>query len=303
MQDHDQRLKNLIKTFFEEFLLLFFASWAERLDCSKVEWIDKELFLDAPQGSRKILDLVAKLPARQGVPGYAAGENDTWLALVHIEIESADKAAPVRPRMYRSYVALRDEYGLPVLPIGLFLQVKLKGIGIDVYEERFWELKPIRFEYLYVGLPGLKAVDYLEKDNWLGVALTALMEIPPEQAAWLGAEALRRIQSAPLSDQKKYLLGECVEAYLTLDKAQKQEFDALLVTENYAGARVMNQSSFEKGIEKGRRVVLREQLEDKFGALPTGVEAALEKLPLGEVIRLSKVVMHAQSLSDLGLEG
>jgi hypothetical protein len=37
--DHDQRFKNLIQTFFREFLLLFFATWAERLDCSAVEWL------------------------------------------------------------------------------------------------------------------------------------------------------------------------------------------------------------------------------------------------------------------------
>ena len=34
--DHDQRFKNLIKTFFREFLLLFFATWAERLMCVRV---------------------------------------------------------------------------------------------------------------------------------------------------------------------------------------------------------------------------------------------------------------------------
>jgi len=60
----------------------------------------------------------------------------------------------------------------------------------------------------------------VQGDNWLGVALSALMRIPPERAAWLGAEALRRIQAAPLTDQQRFLLGECVEAYLPLDDAQ-----------------------------------------------------------------------------------
>jgi hypothetical protein len=60
---------------------------------------------------------------------------------VHIEIEAPDKVAPLRPRMFRSYVYLHEKYGLPVLPIGLYLH--------------FWELRTVHFQYLYVGLPAL----------------------------------------------------------------------------------------------------------------------------------------------------
>src|SRR5207237_5017606 len=134
---------------------------AERLDASAVEWLDKEVFLDPPEGHRQVLDLVGKLPTRQSVPGQRAGEAESWLALVHIEIESPDKAAPLRPRMYEAYGHLRRQSGLPVLPIGLFLRVGLNGIGIDVYEEHFWELQTVCFQYLYVGLPALDAVHYV----------------------------------------------------------------------------------------------------------------------------------------------
>jgi hypothetical protein len=58
-----------------------------------------------------------------------------------------------------------------VLPIVLFLRVGLEGIGIDVYEEYLWELRPVHFEYLFVGLPTLDGVQYVQGDNWLGVAL------------------------------------------------------------------------------------------------------------------------------------
>src|ERR1019366_1513648 len=145
MHDHDQRFKNLIREFFAEFLLLFFAQWAQRLDCSQVEWLDKEVFGDPPSGDRSVLDLVAKLPAREPIPGHEPNDLGVWLALVHIEIESPDKAAPLRPRMFDYYTALRKRYDLPVLPIALFLKVGLDGIGVDFYEEHFWELRPIRF--------------------------------------------------------------------------------------------------------------------------------------------------------------
>lgn len=85
----------------------------------------------------------------------------------------------------------------------------LDGTGTDTVEHQFWELPVLTFRYLYVGLPGLDAVQYLQGDNWLGVALTALMRIPPGTAAHLRAEALRRLTEAPLSDQQRYLLAEC----------------------------------------------------------------------------------------------
>ena len=84
MSDHDQRFKTLIQEFFGDFLTLFFAPWAERLDYGAVEWLHQEVFPDPPEGTRRVLDLVGKLPTRQGVAGQRPGELTRWLALVHI---------------------------------------------------------------------------------------------------------------------------------------------------------------------------------------------------------------------------
>jgi len=303
--DHDQRFKILIKEFFELFLQLFFRPWAERLDCSAVEWLDKEVFPDPPQGERRILDLVGKVRTRQVVPGSHSGEQESWLALVHIEIESPDKAAPLRPRMFHSFNHLRAAYQMPVLPIAIFLKVGLDGVGIDRYEESFWELAIVRFQYLYVGLPALNAIEYVQGDNSLGVALSALMKIPREKAAWLGAEALQRIKDAPLTEQQRFLLGECVQAYLPLDGEQLSKFEQLLTTEAYQGAKIMNVTPYEKGIEKGiergRRDALCEQLEDRFGPLSLNVKNKVSQLTADRLAALNKAVLHASSLRDLGL--
>jgi hypothetical protein len=212
--------------------------------------------------------------------------------------------------MFRSYVNLRDRYALPVLTIAIFLQVGLDGIDVDVYEEHFWELRPVHFEYLYVGLPALDAIEYLEGDNWLGVALAALMKIPRERIAWLGAEALRRLREAPLNDQKRFLLGECVEAYLPLDDTGKREFERLLSSEPYQGVKAVNVTTFEKGVTQGvqqgilqgKREVLREQLDDKFGPLPNRVTERLQSLSEERVHALTRAILRALSLQELGLE-
>lgn len=55
MTDHDQRFKTLLKELLPEFFELFFAEWAARFDFSTVEWLDKEVFPDPPEGQRRVL--------------------------------------------------------------------------------------------------------------------------------------------------------------------------------------------------------------------------------------------------------
>jgi hypothetical protein len=179
--------------------------------------------------------------------------------------------------MLDAYWYLRRQHRLPVLPIGVFLRVGLNGIGIDFYEEHFWELRPIRFEYLYVGLPALDAIEYVQGENWLGVALSALMKIPLERVAWLGAEALRRIQEAPLTDQKRFLLGECVQAYLPLDEAQQREFERLLATETYHGVQAMNKTWYEKGVEQGQAMNTTWYEKGLAQGIEQGIERGIEQ--------------------------
>src|SRR5262245_47409656 len=85
--DHDQRLKVLLKEFFEAFFRCFFPTWAARFEFSDIDWLDKELFLAPPQGEKRQLDLVAKLKLRPGAPPPRVGVSDL-VALVHVELES-----------------------------------------------------------------------------------------------------------------------------------------------------------------------------------------------------------------------
>src|SRR5438132_9379933 len=87
LPDHDQRLKVLLKEFFEQFFLCFFPAWAARFDFGDLTWLDKEVFLAPPQGTKRQLDLVARLRIRSDAPPPQAGLTEL-LALVHVEVES-----------------------------------------------------------------------------------------------------------------------------------------------------------------------------------------------------------------------
>jgi hypothetical protein len=310
--DHDQLMKALLRAFFADFLQLFFADWAARFDLSQVEWLDKELFPDPPGGSRHLLDLIAKLRTRAPVGGHDPATPDTWLALVHIEIESPDKTTLLKPRLPRYYIHLRDAYGLPVLPIVVYLKVGLDGIGIDIVHESFWELEVLTFRYLYVGLPGLDAVQYFQGDNWLGVALAALMRIQPDRARLLGREALERIKRAPLTEHQRYLLAACVDKYLPVDEAGRAELEAFINADQEVRAMTKGfiERAYDEGVEKGRSRgihegqvhLIRAVLERRFGTLSAPFIERLNALPTEKLVAVGVNAMTAKTLDELGVE-
>jgi hypothetical protein len=336
-QDHDQRLKVLLKEFFEAFIRCFFADWAERFEYADIDWLDKELFLAPPQGEKRQLDLVARLKLRPGAPPIRPGVTDL-VALVHVEVESRESTVVFRPRMFDYYVQLRRDTELPVFPIALFLRVGLEGTGWDAHEEHFWERRVLRFEYAYIGLPAVPGEQHATGENLLGVALSVLMDIPAERRAELYVEGLKRIARSGENDYRKYLLAECLEAYSGLDESQKQRVQALLRTEPYHEAESLMKTTYERGIEEGiargiaegiargieqgvargieqgvargieqgmlqgeRRSALR-QLDARFGPLSPEVKQRVASLSPEALDQLLLDLLDAKKLGDLRLD-
>jgi hypothetical protein len=185
----------------------------------------------------------------------------------------------------------RRRHDLPVLPIGLYLRVGLEGIGWDSYEERFWEHQLVRFNYPYVGLPALDAEDFVGQDNWLGVALAALMRAPKERRIELAGEALERIVHCPENVYRKTLLCECVSAYFPIDDEQRRQFEDMVRNHADAGVKAMElglldhveqralQQGIQQGLLEGQRQMIRELLEARFGPMAPSVLAKLESWP------------------------
>jgi hypothetical protein len=305
-EDHDQRFKTLIVEFFREFLFLFFPAWAERFDLSAVDWLTQEVFPDPPQGERRALDLVCRLRLRPGVPPPFPGGEEGGLVLIHLEVESKDRIAGFRRRFFDYYCDLRRKYDLPVWPIGLFLRVGLDGVGWTTYEETFWDQCVLQFVFAYVGLPALDAETYLSGESLLGVALTSLMRVPRERRVELQAEALDRIARAEENDWRRFLLGECLQAYSELDPAEWERLQALLITDRYKETRPMTLTYYDRGKLQGERDALHRTatrlLDDRFGPLSAPVKERLAAMDIAQLDQLLAALLRAQSLKDLGLE-
>jgi hypothetical protein len=78
------------------------------------------------------------------------------------------------------------------------------------------------------------------------------MRVPREKRVRFGAEVLRRLAvECKENDYRKFLLTECIEAYLNLDEKQRLEFAELLQVEPYKEIQPMMMTTFEKGVAKG----------------------------------------------------
>ena len=310
--DHDQRFKEMIRLFFPQFMNLFFERYATDLDLTTPEWLDKEVLPNPPEGERHVLDLVAKLRMKRS---QVTGLLEECLALVHVEIESQDRTTELKPRLPRYFFHLHDKHRLPVLPIVLYLRVGMEGIGVDEVKIDFGPLQVMKFQYLYVGLSSLDALQYSRGDNMLGVALSGLMRANPVDWPQLGADALLKLADAPLDDQQRFLLSDCLQAYIPLDAAGRELYKRITKAEPYSRIKSMNKTPYdlgmetgetkgiEKGIEKGMEKALRDVaialFESKFRSVPVNIVERIDNLSYAELRTLAIAIPGAATIEDL----
>ena len=310
--DHDQLFKEVIREFFPDFLRLFFPDQAARFDLSRVTWLDKELFADPPDGPKHVLDLVAELTEVSG---------DSTLALIHVEIESAESVTDIERRLPDYYFYRRRAKRKTVLPVVVFLKVGLDGIGVREIRDPPEGDPTLIFFYRYVGLPALPAADYLRGDNWLGVALSALMKAGNDQRVPFGIEAMRRLGESQLTDGKKSLLGDCIETHIDIPDADSDRFQDILEANATGRVPAMHKTrvqvahekgieqgiergvkrGIERGVEEGQLLALRaavtELFEARFGSVPPGFAEWLRPIP--EPTSLRRILIAAGTAASV----
>src|ERR1700710_535544 len=108
--DHDRLFKELLTTFFIEFIELFMPEVAAYIERDSIEFLDKEIFTDIAAGERHEVDLLVKVRFRGAGEGYF---------LIHVESQASPRAGFAR-RMFHYFARLDADHDLPVFPIALF---------------------------------------------------------------------------------------------------------------------------------------------------------------------------------------
>ena len=292
---HDQLSKSLISTFFQDFLRLAAPDSARHLRPDEAVFLDKDLCLDWPDGNRRELDLLAKVPVETG----------DLEVLVHVEIESRASSG-MDQRMWCYYMQIRLRHELLILPILLNLRGGRPGVSLEVLKEGVGAAR-VTFPYHLLGLSGCQAEEWLARPEPIAWAFAALMRSKSWSRAELKIECLRRVRKSEVTGFRKEVLVNWLIACVRLTGKNAAEYKRLLELEDNKEVEKMETTVLDraeargeaKAVEKMRQAVLK-CLEQRFGTVPKQVRRCLGATKSPELLTtLFEKLMSAGSVDDL----
>lgn len=246
--NHDHNFKELISTFFLEFLELFLPEIASTIDPDSISFLQQEYFADLVEGEEKIIDLLVEV--------QQAGQETTFL--VHIEAQASSQANFNR-RMFHYFARLHQRHLKAIYPIVVFSFDEPVRSEKNSYKVEFPHLKVLEFRFQAIQLNRLNWRDYLDRPNPVAAALMAKMKIAKQDRAKVKAECLRLLVTLKLNPAKTRLVSKFVDTYLRLDSREERAFQAEIdkigVTEREEIMEILTsweEKGLEKGIERGR---------------------------------------------------
>lgn len=298
MIDHDRIFKELLQTFFVEFVDLFLPDVAKYLDRTSLEFLDKEVFTDITAGEKFETDVIIKARVR--------GKKSFFL--IHIE-NQATAQSHFNRRMFFYFAWLHQKFGLPVYPIAIFSYAAPLRPEPDRYQIRFPAWQVLQFNFRAIQLNQLNWRNYLKQKNPVAAALMAKMKIAPDERWRVKAECLRLIATLKLNRAKMKLIANFIDVYLQLSQQEEKKFHA--VVESFAPkekAVIMEYlNTWEKkglaqGLQQGlqrERMFLLRVLTRQLGKVSRQAEAKIQKLSIAELDKLEIALDDFTTPQDL----
>lgn len=295
MIDHDRLFKELLSTFFIEFVELFLPDVMAYLEPDSVTFLDKEVFTDVTAGERYETDLLVQAQF-QGKPSCF---------LIHVENQAAAQAN-FGKRMFRYFARLFEKYDLPIYPVVMFSYDQPKQAADSKFQVEFPAFSVLEFNYRVIQLNRLNWRDYLGQANPVASALMAKMQIAPIDRPKVKAQCLRLLVTLRLDPARMQLITGFVDTYLDLTELEEQVFQEELgriELEEQEQVMQIVTSWMRKGIEQGKRegevsIVMR-LLKRKVGELDPEVEERVKGLSVSQLEELSEALLDFSNLEDL----
>ncbi|MBW4479989.1 MAG: Rpn family recombination-promoting nuclease/putative transposase [Tolypothrix brevis GSE-NOS-MK-07-07A] len=270
MIDHDRLFKELISTFFVEFLDLFLPQVASQIDRDSIQFLPQDVFTDVTSGEKKEIDLLAQVRYQQ---------QDTCF-LIHVENQSYTETAFAK-RMFKYFARLHEKYDLAIYPVVIFSFDEPKRAEPQNYRVTFPDLKVLEFQFAAIQLNRLSWRDFLAQHNPVAAALMAKMNIAVSERPQVKAECLRLLTTLRLDPARMQLISGFVDTYLRLDDTEKQVFQAAISTMGLDEREEVMEivtSWQQEGAEAERKKVISGLLKLRFGNLDTDLEGIIPSL-------------------------
>jgi Domain of unknown function (DUF4351)/Putative transposase, YhgA-like len=292
MIDHDRLFKELLTTFFVEFVDLFFPDVAAYLDRDFITFLDKEIFTDVTEGDQFEADLVVK----------ARFLDQEAYFLIHLEHQSYSQA-DFDYRMYRYFARFYEKFRLPIYPIVIFSFDEPLRPEPSSHQVAFPAFVVLQFNYRVVQLNRLHWRDYLQSPNPVASALMAKMQIAPEDRPQVKMECLRLMTTLRLDRARMKMISGFVDTYLKLNAAEEQVFlSEIAIIEPRESSEVVMQivtSWMEQGEQREAAKLVLRQLNKQLASLSIELTERIQTLPTPILEDLSEALLSFRQLPDL----
>ncbi|MEH2127376.1 DUF4351 domain-containing protein [Nostoc sp.] len=291
MIDHDRLFKELLTTFFWEFIELFFPEITAYLERDTISFIDKEIFTDVTAGEKYETDLLVKARFR--------GQESFFL--VHLEHQAYYQEA-FDLRMYRYFARLYEKYALPVYPIALFSYDSPKKAETNFHQVAFPHKIVLQFNYDVIQLNRLNWREYLQQQNPVASALMAKMNIAPKDRPRVKSECLRLLATLQLDPVRIQLISGFIDTYLRLNAQEEEIFQTEIAQFEPTQQEVVMQivtSWMESGIQQGELKIIQRLLTKRIGVITAELQERLRGLSLTQLEDLAEALLDFSTEADL----
>lgn len=211
--DHDRLFKELLETFFAEFMQLFFPAAAQAIDLKEIKFLQQEVFTDVTVGDRHEVDILVETRLK----------NEPGLILIHVEPQ-AYVQRDFHARMFVYFSRLYEKYRRKILPVAVFSYDQDRDEP-DTFEQRFSFLDVLRFQFYKLELKKLNWRNYIHSNNPVAAALLSKMGFKAEEKVRVKVEFMRMLARMKLDSARMELLGGFFETYLKLNREEEELFN------------------------------------------------------------------------------
>ncbi len=302
MIDHDRLFKELLRTFFVEFVELFLPQVYAYLEPDGLVFLDKEIFTDVVAGERHTADLVVKARFR--------GQMSCFLIHTEPQASRRHRRGKFGVRMFDYFARLTALHRLPVYPVALLSYDFPRDLEPDVWRVEFPDKVVLEFRYTVIQLNRLPWRDCLRRDNPVAGALMAKMGIAELERVTVKKECLRMIARLKLDAARSRLLTGFVDTYLRLSGSEQERFsqelkglpksereEVMELTTSWKEEGI--QIGLQQGRQEGECAIILRQLARRLGKISAASQKRIEHLSLPQLESLSEALLDFTRPADL----
>lgn len=280
---HDQLFKQLIHTFFAEFLELFFPEVHRYVDFSSIKPLSEEMFTDFIEGESRRADIVIETKLR---------ETDS-LIIIHVEPQSYGQPN-FNERMYHYFSLLYNKYRKPIIPIAVFSYNENRYERND-FTMSFPFFHVLSFYFLSLELRKMKWRNFIHSNNPAAAALISKMGYTEKEKVQVKKGFMRMLAKMELNPAKMELINGFFETYLTLSESEEKELMEEIKQLDYDEVKQIMKlpnSWREKGLLEGIQEGMQKGIKEgkQIGEMEAKMKVARKMLITGASIEYIKEV-------------